>query len=621
MINAIDRASGALASVGNSVSSLGDRFRGLGDVVKQAAGFITGLLVYDALSELRRGIQESIDLFMEFESTLADIQIASGLSAEAFAPLRDNIIQIAQSLSIYGVNMAEATAATEALVKAGLSGSDAVAALTGAIQLAKLEGIDYARASELLVQIMNQFSLSASEATRVVDVLVNASIAAVGSAADLAQGLSYAGTIASQLGFSLEETTAALVALNNAGLEAGRAGRNLQAMLSDLIEHSDRLGFSIYDTSGKLLSLPEIINRLVDHLQSLGSEEERNAYLMEVFGQQGMRAAAILLNLAGEGENAGDVLRELAVEIGRTGTASEAMSLKMNTTSGRLARLNAEFDNFKIMLGDFLASILLPVIDAFRWLGGVLSETVAPIVKNLIMPAVRELNSVWSKLNESLEESGIDFNILTEIIKILATGVMVTLWAIIKAVTLVIQGATSAVETLTGAVRWLSDRLNELINIFTNVKSTVLDIWGSLWNSIFNIVVNILNSVIDKIKSVFGSIVDFFNQLWNALTGGSIWVDLWEDIEKITVDYSRSTESSVEEFTKRLRERFDKFRNELIQPIQPKIDVRQPNILDRVPGRNVVNNITVNVSGAYGDPEELADVVSRRIVERLQLVM
>lgn len=708
IVNAVDRASSTLGSVGNSVSGLGQRFSGLKDVVKTAAGFITGMFVYDALGELQRGIRDSIDAFIEFESTLADIQIASGLSADAFQDLKEELMAAASSLAEYGVNINEALQATEALVKAGLSGADAVEALTGAIQLAKLEGLDYARASELLIQIMNQFNLSASEATRVVDVLVNASIAAVGSASDLAVGLSYAGTIASQLGFTLEETTAALVALNNAGLEAGRAGRNLQAMFSDLIEKSDKLGFSIYDTSGRLLPLSEIIDRLVKHLQNMATEEERNAYLMDIFGQQGMRAATILLNLAGEGKSAGEVLRELAAQVGRAGTASEAMGLKMETTQGKLARLSAEFENFKLGLGGFLADVLLKVIDGLRWLAGILSETLAPIIQNWIMPAVQELTSAWNEFTGAMEDSGIEINVLVEAVKILAVGFSIGLGYAIKIIAAALRGLAelirgiiwvvnqlragwesdwmgirtffettvavivSIINGLIAAIQWISDRVNEvragveyglwliknafefysnlvntiwtglwngiqwiaesignavygfidyimwsIKNVFDFFGGDIWNIWNNLWNSIKDIVSNALNWVINKIKDVFGSITGFFNQLWQAITGGSIWTDMWRDIKDIAADYGGETEKIISQWTNRLKTQFTGLKQDINVALEGGGRLGGPSTL----GRQVVFNVSINVSGVVDDPEELAEAVSRKLFQRVKVMI
>jgi len=163
VIQAVDQATVALSNVGTSVTGLTSRFQGLGDMVQLAGGFLLGYFTYDVLGQLKAAIEDSIQTFIEFEKTLADIQIASGLTGDEFLALQEDLVAAAEAMIDYGVSINDALKATEALVKAGLQGQEAVDALKGAIFLARLEAMDYTRASEMLVQIMNQFGLSASE--------------------------------------------------------------------------------------------------------------------------------------------------------------------------------------------------------------------------------------------------------------------------------------------------------------------------------------------------------------------------------------------------------------------------------------------------------------------------
>jgi len=232
------------------VGRLQRAFKGLGEVVKTAAGVVTGLFAFEALNKLRESIAGSIQAFSDFEAATAKVIAATGLTGEEADRLRVELQSLAKTAGVeFGTGATKAMEALEALVKAGMEGEDAAKALTSVLQMATIEGINTAEAADLLVGVLNQFGYAAEDAAYVTDVLVNASMRGIDTASDFGLALSYCGSFASQLGFTLEETTAALVAMNNQGIAAEKAGRYLQSMLQDLINNADKLGFSIYETT------------------------------------------------------------------------------------------------------------------------------------------------------------------------------------------------------------------------------------------------------------------------------------------------------------------------------------------------------------------------------------
>jgi len=357
IIQAVDEASEPLREISEAVEETKGRFEGLSDVMKAAAGVMIGEIAHDAVNQLVEGCARAGEAFMDLEWTLKTIVAASGETGEAAEQLYSQLSEVAHAQEDLGFSAVEAAKALESLVKAGLSGEEAANALRSALQMARIENISTAEASDMLVGIMNQFGYVAADSAKVVDALVNASVAGVDTAGDFALALSYCGAQAASMGLSLEETLAALVALNNQGIAAEKAGRYLGSMLQDLVEHSDKLGFSIYDVNGNLLPFFQIIGYLNEKLRSFGSQAERDAYIAEVFGSQSQRAALSLLNLGDETTSAADMFIQLQMAMGKTGTSAQLTSELMDTLRGQLMQSQAAAVNNSEAFGQMSAQV------------------------------------------------------------------------------------------------------------------------------------------------------------------------------------------------------------------------------------------------------------------------
>jgi len=347
------------------VAKAGSRFRDvLGDIGRVAAGTIAGLIGFSVLSEIRQFVIDATRAFVEFERE--SVKLAA-LASEA----GENVSHLAQVFRVaaaaasreYAVSANEAIRALEALVKAGLSGSDAMAALGEVIKLAKIENVDYAAASASVVQVMAQFGLTGHEAARAVDVLVNASRAGIGSAVDFANGLANVGATAKALGMSIEDATTWLVILERRFGSAQEAGTHLNRFLLDLIEIARKLGVAITDTTGEMRDANLII---LDVIATVKNSNMSFAELQERLTGVDMRALKALFTFAQMTEN----IEELQEAISRAGTATDAFNQYMETTAGKMEQMQAHVDRLQRQIGEgfgaiatMIGSVVLPAID------------------------------------------------------------------------------------------------------------------------------------------------------------------------------------------------------------------------------------------------------------------
>ena len=520
LIRAIDKASGVIGSISSALSGLGGALTGLAGIMGEFASTV-GEVFISALQQVSSVVQECVTAYADYEWVLVRAATATGALGEEADELVSSFEGLTRELSTeLGISATQAARALESLVKAGLEGEEAAEALRATLMLAQIELMDTGEAADYVAAILRAFSLSADQASHVVDVLVNASIKGIATARDFAYALSFCSGIASKFGLTLEETVAALVAMNNQGIEASYAGRYLMRMLSDLIEHSDKLGFSIYDASGHLLSLSEIIARLEARLAEFSTDEERAAYLTSIFGTQGMRAALALLKASYAGKTAAEAIRALAEDLSKVGTASAIFEEQMETTSGSLARARASVINAMLALGEALAPAIEEVAK--------LVEDLAPIMAKLVTPAIVSLVKGLAQTLSLLAKPLLENQYLLEGFKILLQALAnVALWLI----TGVLVPLANALYLLSAIAKAVSDAISWLSSAFVSAWQAMQDALGAFWASVGEPVFSALQSAISAIGEAIFWLSEAFQGACNAIWGAVGW--LWGLIKPV----------------------------------------------------------------------------------------
>ena len=245
----VNKATAAMKKLQTTTTKLQKTFKRFEDT---ALGVVSGMAAFEVLYRVTGAIEQSIDTFFRLERRLTALAVITRESGEAIENVAQRYLTAAmEAARRFGVGVEDAAIALDSLVRAGLSGAEAMEALNATLALATAEGTNASQVADILASTLAQFGLNANEAMRAADALTNAASIGVSTMTQYANGLSYCGAVARQLGFNLEETLAALVMVDASIKDANKSGRYLQAMLSAMAEKADDLGFSIYDASGK----------------------------------------------------------------------------------------------------------------------------------------------------------------------------------------------------------------------------------------------------------------------------------------------------------------------------------------------------------------------------------
>ncbi|MEF2979109.1 phage tail tape measure protein [Subtercola sp. YIM 133946] len=323
------------------------------------------------------GVGLAISKYAEFDQEMSNVQAATHESAQNMDLLREASLK-AGADTVYSAT--EAAQAVEELAKAGVSTSDVLGGgLSGSLSLAAAGGVDVADAAQTAATALTQFKLSGADIPHVADLLAAGAGKAQGSVSDLSMALNQGGLVASQAGQSIEGTTATLAAFASAGLIGSDAGTSLKTMLLALESPStqaqkvmDTYGISVYDASGKMLDYAGIADQLQTKLGGL-SQQQRNAALSTIFGNDAIRSASVLYDQGAAG------ITDWTAKVNDAGYAAETAHDKLDNLNGDLEYLSGSVDTALIQSGSAANDVLRGLVQAATSLVNAFDDAPQPI--------------------------------------------------------------------------------------------------------------------------------------------------------------------------------------------------------------------------------------------------
>jgi len=194
-----------------------------------------------------------------------------------------------------------------------------------------------------LTSVINQFGLTAEEASRVTDILVGSINASAASVYRLQNGFSAVGPTAAALGISLEDITAALSVLIDRGFEGEVAGTALRNIFLDISNPATLAKSGIEGVAEASAAFAE--GGLVGFLEALGTQTLDATEAFQLFGAYGT-SAFLALQAAGP-----DALREMEAAIAGQGDATATAQLQMDTLLGSIEEFRSSIESVAETVG------------------------------------------------------------------------------------------------------------------------------------------------------------------------------------------------------------------------------------------------------------------------------
>lgn len=358
--------------------------------------------------------------FIQGAKILADFsQVMSTVKAVTKATAEEMAMLTAEAERLGGTTRFSATEAGEAmklLAQAGMSVSEVMASVGGALTLAQAGGVELGAAAEITGTTLAGFGLNAAEAGRVVDVLAEAANASNSGIMDLGEALKFAAPTAAALGLQLEETVAIIGKLSDGGLKGGLAGRGFQSLATQLVNSKDKIEAIIGPFNVATEGLSGILRRLRE-------ANITTAQILDIFRGENLDVFQVLSSSAIDAEKGIDTLEQRLLS--SKGVAAEVAAVMDDNLNGALLNASSAFEALILSIGkaggtagliatfEGLTSILLGLADVLTMMStGPAQQATSAIEKMRIANAavaedIPKLTELQDKLAEAIASQGV----------------------------------------------------------------------------------------------------------------------------------------------------------------------------------------------------------------------
>lgn len=369
--SALNKINRQIGNLGRSMSGAGRKVAGMG---------AAALLPFGA----------AISQGAAYQSTLLNIQASTGATAAELDKIRAAGMQVSQAL---GVGPTEATQGFLELLKAGMSLEQVLGgAGQTALEFAKVGNMDVAAASVVMADAMKVFGVSADVAANTMSSAADASSTSI---EEMTMAFSQSAAVAALANQSMGDLSAALAVLANNGVKGSDAGTSVKTMLMRLMAPADdaavaleQVGLSVMSfrgADGQMKPMVEIIGTLNSALAGM-DQAARDDIFRRIFGQDAIRAAAILTATGVDGFNA------MTDAMGNALPVSEKYKTLQAGLAGAMASVAAAMQRAAIAIGEAVGPALMEiagpigeVIDGFTKFVSANQELVAGFAKAAVV--------------------------------------------------------------------------------------------------------------------------------------------------------------------------------------------------------------------------------------------
>lgn len=526
-----------------------------------------------------------IKLGMEFDKTMARVGAVSNASAEDLGRLRDKARELGASTVFSASQAAEGMTY---LAMAGFKTDDMLKAMPGMLNLASAGQVDLANASDIAASMLNGFGLEASQINRVADTMVNTFANSSTDLQGLGETMKYVAPVAASMGVDLETVAAMAGKLGDNAIRGSQAGTAMRAVFTRLVAPATEgqkalyaLGVSVKDAQGNVRAMPDVLKDIGTALKKL-PQAAQAAIKKDIFGQEAMSAAGILMNNAVDG-----TLQKFIDKVKEAGSAERVAKEQTNNLDGDLASLNSAFEETQLTLSEAVTPAIrkctvwltkaVGAVGAFAKNHETLLKVLMAVGVSIggIIAMMAAFNMVWGGAGYILMSAVTGALKLWKGLILLKNAILVVKSAMVvfnavllaNPIMLIIAAIASLIvigvllyknwdlikEKAAALWSWFSEKCPWLANVFSsafnniveNVSSAwnrikyhftqVIDFvknifageWGKAWENVKNIFANMFGGLVGLAKQPINAIISLINKAFSAIGSVSVSIPDW----------------------------------------------------------------------------------------------
>jgi len=298
------------ASFNNLAQPLG-KVTGLAtEFEKSIAASNARVIAFGASVGIINGIQNAfanlVTTTVEVQKNLALIGAISNKSGQELEKFGDSLFQIAKNT---GQSFKIAAEAATEFARQGLTVEETLRRTSDALTLTRFTSLSAADSVDVLTAAVNSFSDAGVTTADILNKLVAVDTKFAVSAADLANGLSRAGSIAREVGVSLDELNGIVTSVQQSTARGGAViGNAFKTIFTNIrsentIKALQEIGIYSTEASGKLKPVVPILQELAEKLNNL-SETKKIEVLESIASKYNVNVLSALLSDINKAEGA-----------------------------------------------------------------------------------------------------------------------------------------------------------------------------------------------------------------------------------------------------------------------------------------------------------------------------
>lgn len=378
LFTATDMASGVMDTVGKNFKGLEEQTgESIGNIdamtKKLGAGLVATAIGVGGLTASFGAAGKA----STFEAALAAVGAVSNATKDELQQLERAAIKAGKETQF---SPTEAVEGLNELAQAGYSVTESIDLLQPSLLLAagSLGDLSPAEAAGLAAQGLKAFGIDAAFSGRMVDQLLQASNAFAVKPKDLALGLGTMSSGAQTLNQSLTETVIAFGLVKNVIPGTERAATSIKVAMEKLASPKVQQTLkaqhvAVLDANGGYRQFLDILKDLLPQLNKM-SEGDRGAFLMKVFGTEGLAGVNAMFAQFDSGikgadgaiRKGGDAIDYLRKQFsGANGVAQDFADKTLDTFEGSKKLLVGSLETLAIEIGKPFMEVWRPIVDKF----------------------------------------------------------------------------------------------------------------------------------------------------------------------------------------------------------------------------------------------------------------
>lgn len=399
------RSNDSFANSLGGMSAMSDRaFRKMTPAISEAGKQMLSYASAAAVASAAFGLGKlSIDSIMEYENALASFHTIVG-HEKPFSIYEKAINSVASNTKKSSIEVAQSFEKIAGLNAKFAETAEGISSVSeAAITLSKASRDDLGSSAESLVGIMNQFSFSASEANRTINVLAAGQAVGAASIKQTAETFTTFGSTAAGANITLEQSVGLIETLGKFSIFGSEAGTQLKGSIMRLQQAG--VGYA----SGQF-RINDALEESKKRYDTLKTAKEKDAYLDKTFGAINIGVGRTLLNNI-------DLYKSFTAQVTNTSDAQKAAQINSNTLSNKLSELKNAWINMltgSSSAGSGLEKVKDIIGFVTRNLDNIVTATISVIkifaiwkLANLAMRAVLFANNVIMGVNIALQRTSV----------------------------------------------------------------------------------------------------------------------------------------------------------------------------------------------------------------------